>query len=115
MKNQFTNEHGTNTDGVQHKPEIALPIVALGLDFVPVLMFFLANLDVGFGGFWILSILLCPITGLIMGVMALCRGKQRIGIAGKVIAIIAIGLTVAFAVIIVVFLVGAVTGVIPFM
>jgi len=115
MENQFTDEPDLNLDGVQHKPEIALPLVALGLDLVPVLLFFLANLNVGFSGFWLLSLILCPIAGLLMGIAALCRGKQRIGLAGKVIAIIAIGLTVSFGLVIVIFLVGAVTGVIPSM
>ena len=94
---------------------IGLPLIALGLDLAPVLLIVLNSIIQGVLSFTFLFMVLLPIAGLITGVVALTLGKDRIGRTGKIIAIIAISLPLAFVLFIIVFFIGAVTGVISLM
>jgi ABC-type dipeptide/oligopeptide/nickel transport system permease component len=58
---------------------------------------------------------LSPLAGVIAGIVSLCRGKARIGTAGMIIAIVAIGAPLAVVAFVIIFFVGAVTGMIPLM
>lgn len=110
MNNQSDTSHDTN-----HKDEIALPLIALGLDLLPVPLIFLSSLGLGMASLVSLLIILSPIAGLITGISALSRGKARIGLSGKILAIIAVSLPLAAAVFIIIFFIGAATGMIPLM
>lgn len=116
MENQFIDAQDTNSKTtVKHKNEIGLPLIALCLDFTPVLLIFLGSLGRGLSSSVLLLALLLPVAGLMTGIVSLSRGKSRIGIAGKILAIIAIVLPLSLVAFIVIFFIGAVTGVISFM
>jgi hypothetical protein len=97
------------------KNGIALPIVALGLDLAPVLIFILNSITWGFTAVTLLFAVLFPIAGLIIGIVSLTMGKDRIGKIGKILAIIAISLPGAVVLCVIVIFVGAVTGLISLM
>ena len=97
-----------NTNG------IGLPLIALGLDILPVLLLYLASFARS-TSFILLFIVLVPIAGLITGITALIRGKGQIGIISKMIAIIAVALPLAAVAFILLFFVGVMTGVISLM
>jgi hypothetical protein len=97
------------------KNKIGLPLIALGLVIVPVLAFlFLVTLLKLYVllEFMFLFMVLSPIAGMITGIVALVRGKDRIGLdGGKILAIAAISLPVIFIIIPVLFLsIGVATG-----
>ena len=82
---------------IHHKNEIGLPLIALGLDLLPFLIIALLSIASRYVVQWIvpfvvLIIVFSPIIGIITGAASLSRGKERIGIAGMVIAIIAVSL-----------------------
>ena len=109
------NPDGSDTVNIhQSKNEIALPLVALGLDFLPFLLGFLNSRQIMIPMFSLLTIL-APIAGIITGVAALSRGKVRIGAVGKTIAIISIALPLALVALIIIFFIGAATGLISLM
>ena len=97
------------------KNGIGLPLIALGLDLAPILIIFLGSIMRGLTSFTLLFTVFLPVTGLVMGVVSLTLWKDRIGKIGKVLAIIAISLPLALVIFIIVFFIGAVTGVISLM
>jgi len=97
------------------KKEIGLPLVALGLDLAPVLILALGSIIRGVSSFGLLFVVLLPIAGLITGVVSLAVGKSRMGKIGKILAIIAISLPIAFVLSIIVFFIGVTTGLISLM
>jgi hypothetical protein len=98
------------------KNGIALPIVALGLDFAPVLIILLNSIiRGGVLASALLFAVLLPVAGLITGIVSLSLWKDRIGKIGKILAIVAISLPVALVLFIIVIFVGAVTGLISLM
>ena len=105
----------SHSPGIQRDKRIlTLPLIALGLDLLPLLLIFLSSTGVYFPGFF-LFVILSPIAGLITGVSALSRGTARIGTAGKIIAIIAVVIPLSFVALIIFFFVGASTGMISLM
>jgi hypothetical protein len=95
------------------KHEIGLPLIALGLVIVPVLIGFLlgALLSAALPSFVFLFLVLLPIAGMITGIFSLSRGKDRLGLAGKVLAIAAISLPAIFIILpIFVLFIGVATG-----
>ena len=110
----------------KHEIKITLPLVALGLDFVPIFFFFLLFFIDAFGQSTfagtilsspavLLLVLLSPAAGLIAGVIALNQGKKRIGRLGKTLAVIAVILPISAVIFIIVFFIGAATGMIALM
>lgn len=99
----------------QGKNNIVLPLIALGLDLSPILLVYLSSFIQRFSSLAILFIVVMPIAGLVTGVVSLNRGKGRMGIAGKVIAIAAIVLPLALIALIIIFFIGASTGIISLM
>ena len=97
------------------KSGLALPLTALGLDLGSILIVFLGSITRGLPSVALLFVVLLPIAGLITGIMSLSLGKSQIGKIGKILAIIAISLPLAFVAIIIVFFIGVVTGVISLM
>jgi len=116
MESNIDDTHDViSTITIQHKNEIGLPLIALGFDILPILIVFLRSLFSGLSSFVLLFILVSPIAGLIMGVVSLSRGEKRIGIVGKIIAIVAIALPLVMVALIVAFFIGVATGVISLM
>lgn len=116
MKNQSIDSQDVNSiTTIQHKNKIGLPLLALFLDLAPILLMYSESIGIRFSNITLILIILLPISGLITGVIALSRGKARIGIAGKILAIIAIALPLALVAFIVIFFIGAATGLISFM
>ena len=95
--------------------EIGLPLIALGLDLAPVFIITFGSLTGRVPPFALLFTVLLPIAGLIMGIVSLSLGKSRIGKIGKTLAIITVSLPLAFVTFIVLFFIGAATGVISLM
>jgi len=84
---------------------LTLPIAALLFNIIPYILF-LGNTD------WVLLFLIgiFPCIGMILGIIALCSGRKRIGKAGMAIAIIAACWPVVFvATVLVADVVGAMT------
>ena len=94
---------------------IVLPIVALGLDLAPVLIFLLNLVTRSLPSFTLLFMVLFPVAGLITGIVALTLGKGKISKIGEILAIIAMSLPLALVLFIVIFFIGAVTGLISLM
>ncbi|MCL2397885.1 MAG: hypothetical protein FWC93_07475 [Defluviitaleaceae bacterium] len=82
---------------MESKPanKLNLPITALAFSIAPLVSILLVMLHHDFL-FLLLLTILAPLFGLIMGIIALSRGKNQIGIAGAVIAGIAVALPVVF-------------------
>jgi len=97
------------------KNGLGLPIIALGLDLVPVLIFFLNSLIRGLTSFALLLLVLLPVAGLVTGIVSLSLGKGKISIIGKTLAIIAISLPLVCVAFIIVIFIGVVTGLISLM
>ncbi len=97
------------------KKEIALPVIAAILSSSSILLF-LISLSFGvLPSFVVLLMVLLPIIGFIMGIVALCRGKKRIGIIGMILAIIAILIPASVVSLIIILFIGVVTNLIPLM
>jgi hypothetical protein len=91
-------------------------MIALALDLLPVLLVFLLNsLRGGVSSIIILAMIASPIAGVIIGFCAIREGKQEVGIAGMIISIAAIALPLVFVLAVVMFFIGATTGVITLM
>ncbi|MDR1804021.1 MAG: hypothetical protein LBQ94_10505 [Treponema sp.] len=95
------------------KNGLGLPIIALGLDLAPVLVFLLNSIM--WSSVALLFVVLFPVAGLIMGIVALTLGKGKISRIGKIISIIAISLPLAVVLFVIVIFIGAVTGLISLM
>jgi len=118
MENQFEDKRNKNGDAVAVMPQhnsIVMPLIALGLDLLLIPIVFLASLGIGVSPFFSFLAVVSPIAGLITGIGALSRGKGQIGAAGKILAITAIALPSSLVIFIIVFFIGAVTGVISLM
>ena len=100
---------------IQRKTGIGLPLIALGLVLLPVVLLFITSLIREAIPFINLLVILLPVAGLITGAIELIKGKARIGLAGKIIAIIAVALPLACVAAILVFFAGVTTGVISLM
>jgi hypothetical protein len=98
-----------------NKNGLRLPIIALGLDLAPVLIFLLNSITRGFTAIALLFVVLLPIAGLITGIVSLTLGKDRMGRIGKILAIIAISLPLAVVLFVIVIFIGVVTGLISLM
>ena len=97
----------------QSKNGVSVPLIALGLDLFPVLIILLSSRLYVLSSFFLFA-LLAPLAGMITGVTYLSQAKGRTG-AGKVIAVIATALPLAFIALVVVIFIGATTGVISLM
>ena len=97
------------------KNGLGLSIIALGLDLAPVLIIFINSIMRGFTAVSLLFVVLFPVAGLIMGVVALTLGKGRICRIGKILCIIAISLPLTVVLCVIVIFIGAVTGLISLM
>lgn len=93
---------------------LALPLAALGLVLLPVFLGLLGLAGISAPAYSLL-VILSPIAGLITGVSALSQGKEHIGLAGRIIAITAIALPLAVVAFIIIFFIGAATGLISLM
>ena len=109
------DKHGTIFMTQKNKIETGLPLIALCLDFVPVLLVLIGSLIQGLSSFALLFMILSPIAGLMTGIISLNKGKDRIGVIGRTLAIIAVTLPLALIVIILIFFIGAATGLISLM
>ena len=116
MENQVDEAQVKNSKpAAQHKTEIGLPLIALGLGFVPILIIWVSSLfQFSLSFFWLIAVL-SPIAGLIAGVASLRRGKARIGLVGKIIAIIAIIAPLSVIAFIIILFIGVITGVVSLM
>jgi hypothetical protein len=97
------------------KKEIKLPLVALGLDFLPMFFILLTTWGLKWISFFGLVMILSPITGMLVGIAALRRGREQNGTVGMIIAIIAIALPLICVGLILYLFIGAATGLITFM
>ena len=102
-----------NTAKMEQK--ITLPVVALFLDLFPFFPIFLTSLHLEIRSFFWFVFLTAPILGLLLGVFSLTLGKKQIGTAGRIFAIIAIALPLSCIVFILIFFIGAATGLISLM
>ena len=90
-----------NTDSEiprQDKPKLGLPITALALNVIPYIIFVIEQ-----NVFLLILIGFLPIIGVILGVIALCLGKKRIGKLGVILSIIAVIWPIIFIVTIMLF------------
>ena len=94
MENQIAGVQGSEMS-LPEKKEMGLPILALMLGFIPFFSFFIAFFLRMSSGLLLFS-LIFPILGIIIGIVSLCKGKKRIGMAGVVVSIIAIVLPIGF-------------------
>jgi len=93
------------------KKEIDLPLIALGLDVAPVLVFSFLTIP-GLDFIVLLLMILLPAAGLITGIVYLSSGKGQTDRRGKTLAIIAISLPLVFVLFILSIFGGLATGVI---
>ena len=117
MDNQPTVETDMNTQSNavrQSQNRILLPLIALGLDFLPIFMGYLMSFGIRIPAVNLLMIL-SPISGLILGIVALSKGKAHIGTIGKIVALFAVALPLAIIGLVIFIVVGAATGLISFM
>lgn len=96
------------------QPKTVLAIIALLFDLVPIVIFYLLIGATSISSAIVL-IILSPLMGIVLGVAALSSGNTKIGTTGKVIAIMAVALPLLFMGFILLFFIGAVTGLISFM
>jgi hypothetical protein len=97
------------------RKELGLPILALSLDLAAILLFYLSMFLYDIAGVLFLFSMLFPIVAVINGVNALRKGKARIGMAGKIIAIIAIAIPLLVVLYVIMFFVGVATGIVSLM
>ena len=95
---------------------VGLPLLALGLVFVPVLLgYIVTSLGWYTSGVVLLFFLLGPVAGLILGAICLSKAKKGIGIVGVILAAVAVAIPTIIIVFLLFFFVGVVTGLIPLM
>jgi len=73
------------------KPKIVLPIIALMLNILPFLLFLMTPSII-----ILFLISIFPFIGFILGIVALCKGKKRIGTPGLVLASLAVAWPLVF-------------------
>ena len=115
MENETTDQ--SKIDEPPAKPvksEIELPLVAFLLS-TPVLLLFVGVFSWNVPSYLGLLLLLSPIAGLAAGIVALCRGKKRNGIAGMILAIGAIAMPAAIVIFVIGLFVGDAIGLISLM
>jgi hypothetical protein len=112
--NEIQQDSNSKAD-IQRKNNIVLPLIALGLDLFPILVITIGSLGLNLPGVMFLFALLSPIGGFVLGISALAKGKKVIGRRGKILAIIAVALPAAFVALIIIFFIGAATGLISLM
>ena len=112
MKSKLNNTQEEKT--IRRINKIRLPLIALSLDFLPII-FVVLGLRVGLAAVYNLLTLLLPVAGLITGVIYLSRGKDKISKLGKILAIIAIALPLSVVTFIILFFIGVTTGIISLM
>ena len=93
------------------KPQVALPIIAILIEIFP----FIFSLVGRFTSLALLMMLILPVVGFILGVVSLRKGKAKTGMVGKIIAIVAVALPALWIGAIIIFFVGANTGMIALM
>jgi fatty acid desaturase len=78
VENQSNNEQiEKSITATQDKKEMALPLIALGLVFVPVFIIWVSSLfHFSLSFFWLIAVL-SPIAGLITGVASLLSDEQK--------------------------------------
>jgi len=116
MKDSDTNTQGVNLQNFEPKKESRLPFIALGLDMLPLALFFSGGGGI-ISAILIIVAILSPIAGLIVGIAALRQPKQ-LDTFGKIVAIIAIILPLIFIlcmILIIIFLINVATGNVTFM
>lgn len=113
MNNELNNQKNTPIDTDTHHKSIVLPLIALGLVLVPFIFVLLSIYGIRIPMYSLFAIL-SPMVGCIVGIVALQR-KKRISLTGRIIAIIAVALPLAFVALVIIFFIGAVTGLVPLM
>lgn len=113
MNNEINNEKNTSIETDMPHNNIVLPLVALGLVSVPFIFVLLSSLGIRIPMYSLFAIM-SPMVGCIVGIAALQR-KERISSIGKIIAIIAVALPLAFVALVIIFFIGAATGLISLM
>lgn len=104
-----------NAPTKHQKNKVVLPLIALALDFFPFLLPSLELFGLRLSSYMFLFLILSPIAGLITGVIALSRGKEKIGAVGKMLALIAITIPLTLIAFIVILFIGVSTNIISFM
>ena len=94
---------------------IRLPLVALGLDLMPFLIYYVLRFNMAVTSFFLLSAVMFPIFGAVTAIAAIREGKKEIGVLGMVIAILAFALPLVFVGAVLIFVIGAMTGMIALM
>jgi hypothetical protein len=87
-----------------------LPLVALGLELLPVLIVFVGLRFRGVSSALLLIAVALPIIGFVIAIQSLCLMKKRGGLAGKLIAGVAVALPPVFVVSVVLLFLGAVSS-----
>lgn len=113
MNNEPNIEKATPVETNMQRNNMVMPLVALGLVFVPFIFVLLGSLGIHIPMYSLFSIL-SPIAGCIVGIAALQK-KNRINRVGKIIALIAVFLPLAFVALVFIIFFGVVTGLIPLM
>lgn len=113
MNNESNNEKNTSIETNNHGKNMVLPLVALGLVCLPFIFAFFNSFGIG-TPMHSLLIILSPMVGCIVGIAALQK-KDRISSVGRIIAIIAVALPLAFVALVIIFFIGAATGLISLM
>ena len=92
MQNESIDTQNANITDTNCKNEIelGLPLLALFLSCVTFFPLFSEALGLRLLSIIILYVLLAPIVGMIIGIVALCKGKARIGASGIIISIVSI-------------------------
>lgn len=112
MDSQFNQSSDENPN---RRKSTTRPIVALVLDLLPFAVFYLPFFRGEIFGPSIFVALISMLMGLCTGISALYDGVDVIGRAGKAIAIIAVAIPAALVTFIIIFFIGAATGMISFM
>ena len=116
MENEFNNTQEADvTTASNQRKEIGLPLIALGLASVPFVSMLLDSLGLWIPSSTTLVVIVSPIAGMIAGVASLTKGKSRIGMLGKILAIIAIVIPLSIVAFIIIFFIGVATGQISLM
>ena len=114
MENKDNDTKSSDSAG---KRELGLPILAFVLSLLPFFFMFLSMWIriYSLSSYMSLASLLAPICGVIIGVRALSFGKERIGIIGQILSIIAITIPLSIVGFVLVFFIGVSTGIISIM
>ena len=84
-------QNTSSDDTILIEEKLGLPITALLLNIIPYLLF------LGQPNVFILFLIgIFPVSGVVVGIVALCFGKKRIGTLGQVISTIAIAWPIVF-------------------